>query len=63
VLGYNRSMHHPRTVTLAFTGASGMPYGLRLLVVARVLDQLGVEHTLGPRWGTQQDAPVAMLRT
>jgi 4-hydroxy-3-polyprenylbenzoate decarboxylase len=24
-------MSFPRTVTLAFTGASGMPYGLRLL--------------------------------
>lgn len=24
-------MSHPRTITLAFTGASGMPYGIRLL--------------------------------
>jgi 4-hydroxy-3-polyprenylbenzoate decarboxylase len=31
-------------------------------VVARVLAQLGVEHALGPRWGTQQDAPVAIQR-
>jgi len=24
-------MNHPQTITLAFTGASGMPYGIRLL--------------------------------
>jgi len=29
--GYNSMMSSPRTITLAFTGASGMPYGLRLL--------------------------------
>ena len=28
---YNRPMIAPQTITLAFTGASGMPYGLRLL--------------------------------
>lgn len=26
-------MNHPQTITLAFTGASGMPYGIRLLEV------------------------------
>ncbi len=30
-LVYNLSMAPPQTITLAFTGASGMPYGLRLL--------------------------------
>ena len=29
--GYNPMMSAPRTITLAFTGASGLPYGLRLL--------------------------------
>jgi 4-hydroxy-3-polyprenylbenzoate decarboxylase len=28
---YNCGMNSPSTITLAFTGASGMPYGLRLL--------------------------------
>jgi hypothetical protein len=28
----------------------------------RVLDQLGVAHTLGPRWGTHAGAPVAIQR-
>lgn len=89
------------TITLAFTGASGMPFGLRLLerllaaqtrvvllyspaaqivarqecdlilpaqpreatrqlvdvVVARVLDHLGVANTLEPRWGAPADDP------
>ena len=45
-----------KTITLALTGASGMPYGIRLLECllaagARVLDQLGVEHNLIERWG------------
>lgn len=60
-----------KTIALAFTGASGLPYGLRLLeclrksgqrvwlekvgvadfVVARILDQLGIEHQLMTRWG------------
>lgn len=26
-------MNHPQTITLAFTGASGMPYGIRLLEI------------------------------
>jgi 4-hydroxy-3-polyprenylbenzoate decarboxylase len=26
-------------------------------VVARILDQLGVSHTLGPRWGARSDQP------
>src|SRR2546428_7080876 len=29
--GYNARMTASRTITLAFTGASGLPYGLRLL--------------------------------
>jgi 4-hydroxy-3-polyprenylbenzoate decarboxylase len=36
---------HPRTIE-----------DLVDFVVARVLDQLGVEHTLGPRWGAGRGA-------
>ncbi len=32
-------MSHPQTITLAFTGASGMPYGVRLLEVLLAQDQ------------------------
>jgi 3-polyprenyl-4-hydroxybenzoate decarboxylase len=54
-------------VFLGITGASGAPYAARLLetfaaadcevgvsidfVVARCLDQVGLEHALIPRWG------------
>jgi 4-hydroxy-3-polyprenylbenzoate decarboxylase len=31
-------------------------------VVARVLDQLGVEHALGPRWGAARAAPPRLER-
>jgi 4-hydroxy-3-polyprenylbenzoate decarboxylase len=31
-------------------------------VVARVLDQLGVEHALGPRWGAARAAPPLVER-
>jgi 4-hydroxy-3-polyprenylbenzoate decarboxylase len=47
-------------------GFYGHPQGIDDLVdfvVARVLDQLGVAHTLGPRWGSHADAPVAIQRT
>ena len=45
--------HPPQRITPAFTGASGMPYALRLVdfVVARILDQLHVANELTPRWG------------
>jgi 4-hydroxy-3-polyprenylbenzoate decarboxylase len=36
---------HPRTIE-----------DLVDFVVARVLDQLGVEHALGPRWGAARGA-------
>ncbi len=32
-------------------------------VVARILDQLGVSHTLGPRWGASGDQPPIVERT
>jgi 4-hydroxy-3-polyprenylbenzoate decarboxylase len=32
-------------------------------VVARILDQLGVAHALGPRWGTARVVPPAVERT
>jgi 4-hydroxy-3-polyprenylbenzoate decarboxylase len=32
-------------------------------IVARVLDQLGVAHTLGPRWGALRVAPPTVERT
>lgn len=31
-------------------------------VVARILDQLGVTHALGPRWGARRDVPVTIER-
>jgi 4-hydroxy-3-polyprenylbenzoate decarboxylase len=31
-------------------------------VVARILDQLGIDHTLGPRWGAGRSAPVTVER-
>lgn len=31
-------------------------------VVARILDQLGVAHTLGPRWGASRAAPTTIER-
>jgi 4-hydroxy-3-polyprenylbenzoate decarboxylase len=37
---------HPRTIE-----------DLVDFVVARVLDQLGIEHGLGPRWGEARVAP------
>jgi len=50
-----------KTITLALTGASGLPYGIRLLecllaavvdfIGARVVDQLGFERNLIERWG------------
>jgi len=45
-------------VFLGITGASGAPYAARLLrqvgaglVVARCLDQLGIENDVARRWG------------
>jgi flavin prenyltransferase len=32
-------------------------------VVARILDQIGMDHALGPRWGAERDVPVAIERT
>jgi 4-hydroxy-3-polyprenylbenzoate decarboxylase len=31
-------------------------------VVARILDQLGVEHALGPRWGAARSAASSIER-
>ena len=31
-------------------------------VVARILDQLGIDHTLGPRWGAGRGTPVTVER-
>jgi flavin prenyltransferase len=31
-------------------------------IVARILDQLGLEHTLGPRWGASRSAPSSIER-
>jgi flavin prenyltransferase len=41
-------------------GFYGRPQSIGELVdfvVARVLDQLGVDHTLGPRWGARDESP------
>ncbi len=41
-------------------GFYGRPQSIGELVdfvVARVLDQLGVDHALGPRWGARDDGP------
>jgi len=69
------AIHLDNMLKLAHAGAVILPpspgfYGhpqsvadLVDFVAARVLDQLGVEHALGPRWGTQQAAPVQVQRT
>jgi 4-hydroxy-3-polyprenylbenzoate decarboxylase len=69
------SIHLENMLTLARAGAVILPpspgfYGhpqsvgdLVDFVVARMLDQLGVAHDLGPRWGAGQDAPVRIKRT
>ena len=46
-------------------GFYGRPQSIGDLVdfiVARILDQLGVEHTLGPRWGASRSAPSSIER-
>jgi flavin prenyltransferase len=46
-------------------GFYGRPQSLDDLidfVVARILDQLGVEHGLGPRWGASKSAPSSIER-
>jgi 4-hydroxy-3-polyprenylbenzoate decarboxylase len=69
------AIHLENLLTLARAGAVILPpspgfYGhpqeigdLVDFVVARVLDQLGVAHTLGPRWGEARVAPPATERT
>jgi 3-polyprenyl-4-hydroxybenzoate decarboxylase len=45
-----------KPISIALTGASGMPYAITLLkelvnfVVARILDHLEVEHNLALPW-------------
>jgi 4-hydroxy-3-polyprenylbenzoate decarboxylase len=46
-------------------GFYGRPQSIGDLVdfiVARILDQLGLEHTLGPRWGANRSAPSSIER-
>ncbi len=46
-------------------GFYGRPQSIGDLVdfiVARILDQLGLEHTLGPRWGASRSAPSSIER-
>jgi 4-hydroxy-3-polyprenylbenzoate decarboxylase len=46
-------------------GFYGRPQSIGDLVdfiVARILDQLGLEHTLGPRWGASRTAPSSIER-
>jgi len=53
------------TVMPAMPGFYGKPKSVADLVdfiVARVLDHLQVEHTLGPRWGEKPAAPTARKR-
>ena len=47
---------HTKTIALAFTGASGMPYGVRLLQQPRALLLLGPQQPLGDRQTLLQDA-------
>jgi hypothetical protein len=72
-LRYNRSMSSPRTITaraydhlvgrIGSVGSLGaIAAGLAANLIERVLDQLGVAHTLAPRWGIHTDAPVAIQR-
>ena len=61
-----------KTITLALTGASGLPYGIGLLecllaavvdfIGARVLDRLGVERSLIERRGESGAEPGADRR-
>jgi flavin prenyltransferase len=63
------AIHLENMLKLAHAGAVILPpspgfYGrpqsigeLVDFVVARVLDQLGVDHTLGPRWGARDESP------
>ena len=63
------AIHLENMLTLARAGAVILPpspgfYGnpqsiadLVDFVVARILDQLGVSHALGPRWGGRSDHP------
>jgi hypothetical protein len=48
----------PLTVTLAFTGASGSPRGLRLLECLLAAGT-GVAHAPGPRQGERRPPPDA----
>ena len=69
------SIHLENLLKLARAGAVILPpspgfYGrpetigdLVDFIVARVLDQLGVAHTLGPRWGALRVAPPTVERT
>ena len=68
------SIHLENMLKLARAGAVILPpapgfYGrpqsigdLVDFIVARILDQLGVEHTLGPRWGASRSAPSSIER-
>jgi len=68
------SIHLENMLKLARAGAVILPpapgfYGrpesigdLIDFIVARILDQLGVEHTLGPRWGASRSAPSSIER-
>jgi len=69
------AIHLENMLTLARAGAVILPpapgfYGhpqsiddLVDFIVARILDQLGVEHELGPRWGAQRSPLPTIERT